>query len=97
MTLDDNAVLSLLRARWLEVLDELERSNRTAWLALFDARIARVEAGCAVLDFSDRDKFAGAHTFDVNARPDYLVALSTAVSTALGLHLTFTIQSITRE
>lgn len=97
MTLDDSAVLSLLRARWLEVLDELERSHRTAWLALFDARIARVAAGSAVLDFSDRDKFAGAHTFDVNTRPDYLAALSVAVSTTLGLHLTFTIESIARE
>lgn len=94
---DDIAILAMLRARWLEVLDELERSHRTAWLALFDARIARTESGTAVLDFSDRDKFAGAHTFDVGGRPDYLAALSAAVLTTLGLHLTFTIESFTRE
>jgi hypothetical protein len=94
---DDATMLQTLRARWLEVLDELERSHRTAWLALFDARLASLESGMVNLDFSDRDKFAGAHTFDVNQRPDYLQALSDAVSARLGMQVSFTVKSITRE
>ena len=94
---DELAVLTLLRQRWLEVLDELERSHRTAWLALFDARLAGGESGTVFLDFSDRDKFAGAHSFDVSSRPDFLEALSAAALASLGVHATFAIQSLPRE
>lgn len=97
MVSDEAATLALLRARWLEVLDELERAHRTAWLALFDARLAEIHAGTVVLDFADRDKFAGAHTFDVSSRPDYLDALAAATSASLGVQVTFTVKSVPRD
>lgn len=94
---EHGTTLQLLRSRWLEVLDELERSHRTAWLALFDARLAALNGSVVTLDFSDRDKFAGAHTFDVATRPDYLDALAVAVSTRLGLNVSFTVERIARD
>jgi hypothetical protein len=48
-----------LRAQWSEVLDQLERENRMAWIAFFDARLAALENGVLTLDFSDATKFAG--------------------------------------
>lgn len=79
-----------LKARWLEVLDELERDNRTAWLALFDARLADVRDAVVHLDFADREKFAGAHGFELDKRPDFLEALSSACEAVLGERLLFT-------
>lgn len=76
-----------LRRQWLAVLDLLERTNRTAWLALFDARLSHVEDATLWLDFADRDKFAGAHTFDVGERPDFTDALSDAVESVAGVRL----------
>ena len=96
-TSDDAATLALLRSRWLEVLDALERAHRTAWLALFDARLARIEAGTVLLDFADRDKFAGAHTFDVSSRPDYLEALAAAASASLGVQVAFAVEGVPRD
>ena len=90
----DAATLALLRSRWLEVLDALERGHRTAWLALFDARLASIEDGTVMLDFADRDKFAGAHTFDVSSRPDYLHALANAASASLGVQVAFAVKGV---
>jgi hypothetical protein len=78
-----------LKAQWVSVLDELERSNRTAWLALFDSRLASIDAGVVTLDFADREKFAGAHGFELGSRPDFLDALSDACESVLGVRLSF--------
>lgn len=55
--------LEQLRSRWNEILDLLERSDRIAWMAFFDARLADYENGVVVLDFSDARKFGGAHEY----------------------------------
>lgn len=95
---DDSTAINLaaVRLRWLEVLDVLEQSHRTAWLALFDARLSRVAYADGVttlwLDFADRDKFAGAHTFDVATRPDFLQALSDAIQSVVGVKVAVTVE-----
>ena len=85
--------LPQLKAAWVAVLDELERRNRTAWLALFDARLAALEHDTVTLDFADREKFAGAHGFELDARPDFFDALSEACEAVLHVHLRFIAQA----
>ena len=55
--------VEMLKSRWNEVLDCLLSTNRVAWLAFFDARIAAIEEGVLRLDFSDAEKLGNAHTF----------------------------------
>ena len=50
-----------LKGRWNEVLDELEATDRIAWLAFFDARLANLENDVLTLDFSDATKFQDGH------------------------------------
>lgn len=50
-----------LKGRWNEVLDELESTDRIAWLAFFDARLADLTDGVLTLDFSDATKFQDGH------------------------------------
>ena len=50
-----------LKERWNEVLDELESTDRIAWLAFFDARLASLENNVLTLDFSDATKFQDGH------------------------------------
>mgnify|MGYP003343108594 CR=1 FL=1 len=51
--------LSDLKGQWLAVLDDLETSHRTAWLAMFDGRLAALDGDVLTLDFSDATKMAG--------------------------------------
>ena len=53
--------LSELKASWNEVLDELEATDRIAWLAFFDARLANLTDNVLTLDFSDATKFQDGH------------------------------------
>ena len=55
--------LPLIKERWNDVLDALEKQDRIAWLAFFDARLARFESGILYLDFSDSRKFGHAHEY----------------------------------
>ena len=73
-----------LKARWIEVLDDLEATHRTAWLALFDGRIAAVTADEVVLDFSDASKMAGMHSFERAAKPQFLTALEDSIERVTG-------------
>ena len=50
-----------LKGRWNEVLDELESTDRIAWLAFFDARLADLNDDVLTLDFSDATKFQDGH------------------------------------
>ncbi len=52
-----------IKTRWNEVLDQLERIDRVAWLAYFDGRLVSFEAGRLALDFSDANKFSGGHDY----------------------------------
>ena len=49
--------LSELKGFWNQVLDELEATNRIAWLAFFDARLASLDGGVLTLDFQMRLNF----------------------------------------
>jgi len=50
-----------LKGCWNEVLDELESTDRIAWLAFFDARLADLSNDVLTLDFSDATKFQDGH------------------------------------
>ena len=80
--------LVALKERWNDVLYDLEAHNRTAWLALFDGRLATLSDGVLTLDFSDATKFAGAHEFERARRPDFLDALADSVERVTGERLT---------
>jgi hypothetical protein len=52
-----------LRARWNEVLDQLERANRIAWMAFFDGRLESFDNGRLTLDFTDPAKLSMGHDY----------------------------------
>ena len=52
-----------LKSQWNEVLFALESRNRVAWLTFFDARLAAIDNSVLKLDFSDPEKFSGAHSY----------------------------------
>lgn len=78
--------LSLLRSRWSDVLNLLEREDRMAWLAFFDARLARIENQTLYLDFSDSRKFPGNLEYG-HIRDSHRLALQRAIRTTLGVDL----------
>lgn len=78
--------LSLLRTRWSDVLDNLEKVDRIAWLAFFDARLARVENQILYLDFSDSRKFSGNFEYE-DIRRNHRLALQEAIKETLGVDL----------
>jgi hypothetical protein len=84
-----DAPLSLpdLRNRWNEVLDHLERQDRIAWIAYFDARLAEFDGTKLVLDFSDARKFSGGHEYSPT-REKLENALLNSIKIVLGLDLT---------
>ncbi len=55
--------LNEIRSRWNDVLDLVEKSDRVAWLAFFDARLAAFDGEVLTLDFSDSRKFGSAHEY----------------------------------
>lgn len=78
--------IAQLRSRWSEVLDVLERENRIAWMAFFDARLARYEGETLFLDFSDSRKFSGNLEYG-QIRDHHRIALQQAIQTVLGLKI----------
>ena len=52
-----------IRDRWNEVLDSLLDTDRIAWLAFFDARLADFDGTTLTLDFSDSRKLGAAHEY----------------------------------
>ena len=80
-----------LKGRWNEVLDELEATNRVAWLVFFDARLASLSNETLTLDFSDATKFPDGHDLKSavsNVSSESLVAVIEKV-TGLTLTLEF--------
>jgi hypothetical protein len=67
-----------LKVQWSDVLNELEKSNRMAWIAYFDARIAGVDDKKILLDFSDVRKLSGALEY-FQIRPSHREALERAI------------------
>lgn len=83
--------LTELKGLWNQVLDELEATNRVAWLVFFDARLADLTYGTLTLDFSDASKFQDGHDLKSavsNASANSLVAVIKKV-TGLTLTLEF--------
>ncbi len=52
-----------IKSRWNEVLDLVERENRVAWLAFFDARLVSFDNNQLRLSFVDAEKLSGVHDF----------------------------------
>lgn len=78
--------IAQLRSQWSDVLDNLEKVDRIAWLAFFDARLARVEGETLFLDFSDSRKFPGNLEYG-QIRDNHRLALQTAIRSTLGISL----------
>lgn len=77
-----------LKSIWNNVLDELEATNRIAWLAFFDARLAKLENQVLTLDFSDASKFQDGHDVKSTVSNNTYDALLTAIEKLTGLSLT---------
>ena len=77
-----------LKSIWNDVLDELEATNRIAWLAFFDARLASLENQVLTLDFSDASKFKDGHDLKSSVSSNTYDALLTAIEKITGLSLT---------
>ena len=78
--------LTELKQSWNEILFLLEQKNRVAWLTFFDARLARLENQGLHLDFSDADKFSGAHSFE-EARAKFAPLLLESIKEITGCDL----------
>lgn len=61
--MNSDLTLADFRARWNEVLDQLERANRVAWMAFFDGRLESFENGRLTLDFTDPAKLSMGHDY----------------------------------
>lgn len=81
-----------IKARWNEVLDDLERSNRIAWLAFFDARLVSVDNEVLRLSFVDAEKLAGAHDYTVVRKPEHRAALENSMNQVLGTSLAIIVE-----
>lgn len=79
--------LADLKQRWNEILDELERSNRVAWLVFFDARLVSLTCSVLTIDFLDRNKLAAGHDFESHISANQLAALQQAISKILTVEL----------
>lgn len=77
-----------LKGRWNEVLDELEATDRIAWLAFFDARLADLTDGVLTLDFSDATKFQDGHDLKKTLPASSHSSLISAISKVTGTNLT---------
>lgn len=78
--------IQTLRAQWSDVLDYLERIDRMAWIAFFDARLARIDGATLQLDFSDSRKFAGNLEY-ANIHGQHKSALQQAIKSVTGAEL----------
>ena len=78
-----------IRGRWTDVLDALERKDRIAWIAFFDARLAELVGSTLLLDFSDSRKFATGHDYS-EIRKQHRLALEEAIHMVLGINLEVT-------
>jgi len=76
-----------LRGRWNDVLDHLEKRDRIAWIAYFDARLAEFDGQVLTLDFSDARKLAGGHEYSPT-RDKLENALKSSISNVLSIDVT---------
>jgi hypothetical protein len=81
-----NMDLAALRTQWSDVLDYLERLDRMAWIAYFDARLSALDGSTLHLDFSDSRKFAGNLEYE-NIRDGHVKSLVQAIQAVAGIDL----------
>ena len=79
--------LAALKLRWIDVLYDLEAHHRTAWLALFDGRLASLDGDVLVLDFVDATKMAGVHGYERGTKPSFLEEMSDSIERITGHRL----------
>ena len=77
--------LSTIKNRWNEVLDLLEKENRVAWLAYFDARLVSLDNNNLRLSFVDAEKLSGAHDYSYVRKDSHRAALEKAVNEIFGV------------
>ena len=77
--------LKCFKYRWNEVLDALERENRVAWLAFFDARLVSFDNNQLKLSFVDAEKLSGAHDYSYVRKDSHRAALEEAVREIFGV------------
>jgi len=77
-----------LKGRWNEVLDELEATDRIAWLVFFDARLASFNNDVLTLDFSDASKFQDGHDLKSTVSENIHQSLLVAIKKVTGLVIT---------
>ncbi len=85
--------LAAIKSQWIPVLDDLERTHRTAWLALFDGRLSSLRDGVLTLDFSDASKMAGGHGYERAAKPGFALAMAESIERVTGQSVTVVITS----
>ena len=79
--------LAQVKELWNSVLDDLERKNRVAWLAFFDARLVSIEGNELRLSFVDAEKFSGSHNYSAARKPEFIAALESSISAVIGVEL----------
>ena len=77
--------LQCFKDRWNEVLDLLERENRIAWLAFFDARLVSFDNDQLKLSFVDAEKLSGAHDYSYVRKDSHRAALEAAIKSVFGI------------
>ncbi|MEY2814351.1 MAG: hypothetical protein RIS05_99 [Actinomycetota bacterium] len=78
--------LEIIRERWNDVLDQVERNDRITWMAFFDARLADFKDSTLTLDYSDSQKFSGSHQF-LETRERQLALLKAVIKDVLGAEI----------
>jgi hypothetical protein len=78
--------LAFLRSQWSDILDYLERQDRMAWIAFFDARLSKLDGSTLLLDFSDSKKFGGNLEYE-NIRDHHKNSLQEAIKAVVGVSL----------
>ena len=73
-----------IKARWNEVLDLVERENRVAWLAFFDARLVAFDNNQLKLSFVDAEKLSGMHDFTAVRKDSHREVLERACVEVFG-------------
>ena len=68
-------------------------ADRIAWLAFFDARLAKFSNGELTLDFSDATKFAEGHDIRATLPKERVAALEASIQRVTGLTVRVTMAS----
>ena len=79
--------LQCFKDRWNEVLDLLERENRIAWLAFFDARLVSFDNNQLKLSFVDAEKLSGSHDYTHIRKDSHREALERACIEIFGIQI----------